>query len=52
MRARHLPRLVFHLLLERERLGTTGVGHGIAPDALETGASFLVNAFRESRKAV
>lgn len=29
-----------------------GVGHGIAPDALEAGASFLVNAFRESRKAV
>jgi len=29
-----------------------GVGHGIAPDALEAGAAFLVNAFRESRKAV
>ena len=28
-----------------------GVGHGIAPDALEAGTSFLVNAFREARRA-
>jgi phospholipase/carboxylesterase len=28
-----------------------GVGHGIAPDALEAGAAFLVNAFREARRA-
>lgn len=27
-----------------------GVGHGIAPDALEAGATFLVNAFREARR--
>ena len=47
------PEAIFEHLLERERLGSTGLGHGIAlPHARMKGVTHAVGAFVQIRKGI
>jgi PTS system nitrogen regulatory IIA component len=47
------PRIVFEALLQRERLGSTGVGHGIAiPHAKLAGVSRITGLFARVEKPI